>query len=380
MALPTPGAGKRGLVSFELFGFPVTIHASFLLVVAALGYSEKTGVRGAVIWLGVVVVSVLAHELGHAFVARPVGGSPRIDLYMLAGLTTWQPARASRGRRVAVSVAGPLFGVGFGLTLLLAYGVLDPVPNSVVEQALSYGIFANLAWGILNLLPMLPLDGGQVLYALMPGDETARLRRAAAFSLGVAALVALGAVAVHEVYAAILVVLFAAGNVQTLNATRGGTGPAAPNPLVEADRALTAGDPALALSLLPDPAYVTGPGRSAVAMLRAAALLRLGSYREAQDTLLGVEASTRIDPAFEAAVLAANGQERLAYERLVPALPYVGPWGARELTLLLLRTGQDPERWLTGVNPAAAPGVAAAYTLAGRPDDAARWAAPQGPY
>jgi Zn-dependent protease len=374
LALPSPGAGRKGLATVTLFGFPVTIHASFLIAVLLLGYSSETGVTGAVVWLVIVTVSVVAHELGHAFVAAPVGGEPRIDLYMIAGLTTWQPQRAGRGRRVAVSVAGPAAGIAFGIALLFVHTALHPVHDSLLDRALLLAVFANFAWGVLNLLPILPLDGGQVVYALMPGDEPARRRRTAWVSVVVAAAVLVVLAVAHvDLLAMLLVVFFAAGNVQTLMGSR--TPP--PDPLAArlnaAHAAVTVDDAAGALALLPDPDAVPPQYRPAVLMMRSRALLHLGRDREAQDTLLGLPPGARVDPAYEAALLLANGQPRLARERFDAARASAPDWAVRDLVGVLVRQGEDVDGWLAAVGPAGAAGAMNGLYYAGRYAEAAQW-------
>lgn len=374
MALPTPAAGRNGLLSFRLFGFPVTIHASFLLIVLVLGYSARTGVSGALLWLVVVTVSVIAHELGHAFVAKPAGGDPRIDLYMLAGLTTWHPGRASRLRRVAVSVAGPAAGVVFGLLVLLAYGVVDPEQGTLLHDAFLSAVFVNLGWGLLNLLPMLPLDGGQVVLALMPGDDDlVRIRRASYVSLAVAALVVVGALAMGDPIAAVLVLFFGAGNLQRVVALRQGArgGDAGERLFAEADEALQRNDPETVLRMfsgeLPEAFALHA------AVFRAIALLRLGRAREAQQQLVDLPPGF-LDPVFEATVLLANGQDRLARERLAPALA-ANPagWAVRELVLVLRAQNADVVGVIGGLTGHAATGVLDALYLTGDYDAAAAW-------
>lgn len=356
MSIPVPEAGRQGLVSFRLFGFPVSIHASFLVIVLLLGYSAPTGLRGAVTWLVVVTVSVIAHELGHAFVARPAGGEPRIDLYMMAGLTTWQPGGASRGRRVAVSVAGPFAGVLLGVALLALYAAMTPVESALLDDVLVDAIYVNLAWGLLNLLPMLPLDGGQVVLALMPGrDELVRIRRTSYASLGVAAAVAVAAILAGYAIAAALVVFFAAGNLQRLVALRqGGADPAA-RAILDAEAALQRGEPEAALRVLES--AVPETYRIHAAVIRAAALLRLGRAREAQAALVDLPYGV-LDPVFEGAVLLANGQEQLARERLQHALANEpAGWAVRELVLLLRSRDEDIVPVVGNVTGDAAAGV-----------------------
>jgi Zn-dependent protease len=377
VALPAPAAGRQGLVSFRLFGFPVSIHTSFLVIVGFFGLTAGGGVEFGLVWLVVATVSVLAHELGHALVAAPVGGQPRIDLYAMAGLTTWQPGRASRARRVAVSVAGPGAGVALGIGVLVLWHAVNPAKGSLLDNAFNAAVFVNLFWGLLNLLPILPLDGGQVALALMPGrDERARLRRAAYLSLGTAAAVVALAVAAQEVFAAILVVWLSAGNLQTLRALRQAeNGDPFVARLDAAHAAIREGRPEDALRALPDAPAVPPQWAEDVALYRAMALLRLDRAREAQEALVTeLPAGVRADPVIAAAVLLANGQERLAHESLDVALR-TDPrhWAVRELVTLLVRRGDDVDAVLKDVTPEGAVGAMTALSEAGRFAESARW-------
>lgn len=377
MALPAPAAGRRGLVSFRLFGFPVSIHTSFLLIVGYIGLQAGGGVEFGLVWLAVATVSVLAHELGHALVAAPVGGQPRIDLYAMAGLTTWQPGRASRARRVAVSVAGPGAGVALGIVMLVVYGVVKPVEGSLVDNALRAAVFVNLFWGLLNLLPILPLDGGQVALAAMPGkDERVRLRRAAYLSLGTAVAVIALALSAKQLFPALLLIWLSAGNLQTLRALRHAEkGDPFVARLDAANTAIREGRPEDALRALPDAPAVPPEWAADVALYRAMALLRLDRAREAQEALVNeLPEGVRADPVIAAAVLLANGQERLAYESLDAALR-TDPrhWAVRELVTLLVRRGDDVDAALKDVTPEGAVGAMTALSEAGRFAESARW-------
>jgi Zn-dependent protease len=375
VALPVPSAGRQGLVSFRVFGFPVSIHGSFLIIVLFFGLSGGGGVPSAVTWLVVVTVSVIAHELGHAAVAAPVGGDPHIDLYGMAGLTRWNPSRAGRGRRVAVSLAGPGAGVLLGLLVFATFAVLQPPEGGWLGNVLGDAIFVNVFWGLVNLLPMLPLDGGQVAYALMPGREDGtRLRRAAYLSIGVGVAVALALVAGGQPILAAFVVFFGAGNVQTLQALRRAErGDPLADRLRAAEEAVAERTPEEALRLLPDVSVVPPNAREAVTTLRAMALLRADQAREAQDALLTLPPGSRVEPAFEAAVLLANGQERLARERLAAALAaYPAEWAVRELTALLVRRGDDVDEVLAPLTGDALGGAVHALYHAERWADAAR--------
>jgi stage IV sporulation protein FB len=175
---------SEGDLHFRLFGIPVRIHPFFWIIMLLLG-PLQSGPKPLIAWIVAALVSVLVHELGHAAAMRSFGIRPSIVLYGMGGLTI-PGAVSSRSRepgpngRVLISVAGP--AAGFGVAALL-YAVLKlagyPIeitvglpevvtisPVFVVSEVLSYFIYflfvVNILWGILNLLPILPLDGGHI--------------------------------------------------------------------------------------------------------------------------------------------------------------------------------------------------------------------------
>jgi Zn-dependent protease/thioredoxin-like negative regulator of GroEL len=119
-------------------------------------------------WLGVVFLSVLLHEFGHALAARAFGLSPAIRLYAMGGLTSWQSqAAVTPLRHLIISLSGPAAGFLLGGTVLLIGPVfLGSDRSSVTTIAYFDLLWVNVGWGVFNLLPMLPLDGGTVLITL----------------------------------------------------------------------------------------------------------------------------------------------------------------------------------------------------------------------
>jgi Zn-dependent protease len=84
----------------------------------------------------------------------------RIVLYALGGLTYHNAM--SRGRSLAVTLAGPLSGLAAGGLVYAFSQGMAPLHGSV-EVAVRYALWINIAWSLINLLPVLPLDGGQAL-------------------------------------------------------------------------------------------------------------------------------------------------------------------------------------------------------------------------
>lgn len=163
------GLGHHGsLPSFKLFGIPVTIRPSFLAMVVLLALVNRSDPARVVAWVAIVFFSILIHELGHAFAARHFGASVAIELNGLGGLTRWGigPDQLSPGRRALVAASGSAVGVAFGALLWLIAGQFGPYtefPAFVINSL----IWVNLFWGLLNWVPIRPLDGGHLLQSLL---------------------------------------------------------------------------------------------------------------------------------------------------------------------------------------------------------------------
>lgn len=108
-------------------------------------------------------LSVLLHEMSHAFMARRYGLPVRsITLHFLGGVTEIDGEPDTPGREFGVSVVGPLTSLAVGILAWLLYQV---TPEGLLELAVGMLAGANLIVGVLNLVPGLPLDGGRVLRA-----------------------------------------------------------------------------------------------------------------------------------------------------------------------------------------------------------------------
>jgi membrane-associated protease RseP (regulator of RpoE activity) len=220
---------------FRLAGIPVQVSLLFFLIVYLLG-PRGEGPALLVLWAVLAFVAVLAHEMGHALVARRFGQAPRIELYGMGGVTWWRPTREmSAGQRIAVAGAGPGIGVTLGSLAWLAgraSGAHDDA--GLAAAALTMFVYVNLGWGLFNLLPMLPMDGGAIVSAALegllgpPGRTVARIVSITC-ALIAALLLALGGLYIG----AVLCLFFAYTNVQGLRADR--TAPPAVPPTAPAD-------------------------------------------------------------------------------------------------------------------------------------------------
>jgi Zn-dependent protease len=182
--MSTPVQGGRALLRFRVLGFPVHVDWTFVLFVGVLGWQPGITPQRLGIWLLLAFLAVLAHELGHAVAARMIGANPSIALVALGGVTTYVPPRQqSRLSSLGISLAGPAVGLVLGGALILVGRSVDVEPGGLAEYTLLMAIFTTLGWSVLNLLPVVPLDGGQAMRELLPGDPETRARRASVISI-----------------------------------------------------------------------------------------------------------------------------------------------------------------------------------------------------
>lgn len=147
-------------LSFRLGGIPVSVDAMFFVVAIVLGLGGRSGIS-LVGWCVAVFVSVLVHELGHAAAFRTFGQSPRIRLWAWGGLT-YGSAALPPWKDVVVSLAGSATAIallGLPAYLITRTTTFTSLTTYVFWHDLSW---IALAWSLLNLLPLLPLDGGNI--------------------------------------------------------------------------------------------------------------------------------------------------------------------------------------------------------------------------
>jgi Zn-dependent protease len=244
-------------INFQFFGFPVRIHplfwlVSFLLSASRLWSGGKPDPEAGLFvlsWVSVVFVSILIHELGHSLMMRYFGQSSHIVLYMLGGLAIAdssfssfsKPARMTPQRHILISIAGP--GAGFllaAVTVVMIYALggqfvitskgfpfffADLPPTVARPMTIVIGdlLFVNILWGLVNLLPVFPLDGGQISRELFQmSDHSYGFVRALWLSIFVAAGVGLaGWFYLEDRFILLMFLALAASNYMTLQQMTG---------------------------------------------------------------------------------------------------------------------------------------------------------------
>jgi Zn-dependent protease len=235
-------APTQGDLHFRLFGFPVRIHPFFWVVTLFLGVGGGAAdPANTLIWIVVVFVSILVHELGHTFVQRYYGGEPRIVLYSFGGLAICDDCDRSPRAQILISLAGPVAGfllaalvVGF----LAATGRLRGVEASLTpiewvpfdlqyysergkpspRDTLIWDLLqVNILWGLMNLLPVYPLDGGRIARELFTlKNARAGIVQSLQLSIATAALVAIYALLKNDLFLCIMFGFLGFGSFQAL--------------------------------------------------------------------------------------------------------------------------------------------------------------------
>ncbi|XZE22207.1 site-2 protease family protein [Pirellulaceae bacterium SH449] len=257
-------------VRFRLFGFPVRVTWLFWVVIAALGYdrclslqSEYT-IRGyeteftiiLLLWVASGFLSILIHELGHTLAFRFFGIESHIVLYQMGGLAIpgagllWARQgtrqRLTHGSNLIISAAGPaiqllLALVVGGIAVGAGYFVYEFVlvaswlgielpelkvpPNVYLFTFVIFLVTTSIWWAFLNLLPILPLDGGQIARHLigMFGKRDG-MYEAACIGVIVAILAAIWFIQRDSWLPAIFLGSFAYTNFQIMQSSNRGSG------------------------------------------------------------------------------------------------------------------------------------------------------------
>jgi Zn-dependent protease len=160
-------------------GVEVRINWSWLVIFALIvwtladgvfpstnpGLSGNTHLAMAIVAALLFVVSILLHELGHAWEARREGLEvDGITLWLFGGVSQFKGGFPSAGAEFRIAIAGPLVSLVLGVVFVLI--AIAGLPSAVDGVAAWLG-YINLALLVFNLIPALPLDGGRVLRAAL---------------------------------------------------------------------------------------------------------------------------------------------------------------------------------------------------------------------
>jgi len=149
----------------DAFGIPVYLDIS-LIILLLLFVTDGGPFTLSISCALMLLVSITAHELGHALTARAFGyGTRDITLSLLGGCASLIALPRKAWQEFLTAIAGP--AVSFALSAL-AFAALLFIPlDGWSRYLLSYTVWMNLILGVFNLLPGFPMDGGRVFRSVM---------------------------------------------------------------------------------------------------------------------------------------------------------------------------------------------------------------------
>lgn len=181
------------MIRFSLFGIPIEIQPWFWVVLALIGGAVGAGDSEAILRVALFVLagflSVLVHELGHALTGKSFGAPTRIVLHTFGGYATFPANSFGRGQNLLVTAAGPAIQIVLGLLALTVLRFAD-MPSPALELFFFFLFVISIFWALLNLIPVIPLDGGQLLASIL-GPRRGRLALQVSMATAVAAAVLL---------------------------------------------------------------------------------------------------------------------------------------------------------------------------------------------
>jgi stage IV sporulation protein FB len=145
---------------------PVSIHPLFWLIAFFIGWMWSFNLSQALLCVAVILGSVLFHEFGHAMTAQQFGQKTRIELAAFGGFTYREGRKLKLWEEFLVVLNGPVAGFLLFLASYLIFRAFKP-ENQTIAFILSFTFRANLFWTIINLVPVLPLDGGHLMSIML---------------------------------------------------------------------------------------------------------------------------------------------------------------------------------------------------------------------
>jgi Zn-dependent protease len=205
---------------FTLAGISVQTSIGFLLLLAYFGFMHRAaGPVGIVLVLLAVTLTLLIHEFGHALVARRYRLDPQILLHGWGGLCFHTPA-SRPSHEAMITVAGSAAQLAVAGVVYLAVALAGPIAIRELAFFLDVFVTYSVFWALLNLIPIFPLDGGQLLRLALarfvrPAARAERLVHQIGMALSVA-IVIVGYVVLNSTMLALFGIMWAMENFRYL--------------------------------------------------------------------------------------------------------------------------------------------------------------------
>lgn len=162
----------------RIFGTELRIHFTFVIFLVWIAAARwvaggPSAALEGVAFIVLVFACVVAHEFGHALVARRYGiATPTITLLPIGGIASLSSIPEKPGEEIAIALAGPAVNVAIALVLIVLLGTHADVAALESLDSPGFNLVAalatvNIVLVVFNLIPAFPMDGGRVLRALL---------------------------------------------------------------------------------------------------------------------------------------------------------------------------------------------------------------------
>jgi Zn-dependent protease/CBS domain-containing protein len=220
----------------RLFNVDVRVHLTFLILPMFIYWTDYAAHQGAVngsrdmALVGIILLAVATHELGHMFAARRYGLVPKaVILLPLTGVALYDEARSerpnaalARAREIRLAIVGPLVNLAFAglaaaIITAMGRGIdLWSWPWLYARNLPRSLVWANLYIAVLNLMPAYPLDGGRILRAFISRsiDLSSATRRAVSISTAIAMVLILAGLFSDSWLTMVGVIIFSAAQLE----------------------------------------------------------------------------------------------------------------------------------------------------------------------
>jgi len=208
------------MIKFNLLGIPITVDPWFwvtmVFIGGGLGASTTADFLQVALFVMAGFVSLLVHEMGHALTIRKYRLPVQVTLQAFGGYAAYPAGSLTRMQSFIVTAAGPGVQILFGV-LVLAVAPVMSLSSPFIAYFMHVLWMISFIWAFFNCLPIFPLDGGQMLAAVL-GPQRAR----GLHLTGVVCAMVIGLIAfsMHQMFVAIFMGLFAYQNYQMLRQVR----------------------------------------------------------------------------------------------------------------------------------------------------------------
>ncbi|TDU81039.1 Zn-dependent protease [Prosthecobacter fusiformis] len=201
------------MLRFNFLGFPIVIHWVFWLTMALLGgvfraTDDPEAMKRVLVWVVAGFLSIFIHELGHALTMRHYGAR-RVEIVLHSfGGYAMPDRRFGRSESFFVSAAGPFLQIAAGVVMWWIMDAWRPADMLGLHFMKSF-VNVSIIWAVLNLFPIIPLDGGHIMQALL-GPQ----RQKIALTISIVCAVGFGILAVFfgQIFVVIFFAIFAFNN------------------------------------------------------------------------------------------------------------------------------------------------------------------------